>query len=426
MSGGGSGTPLMTQYREIKARHTNAILFFRMGDFYEMFYEDAEVAARALDLTLTSRNNGAAAEVPLAGIPVKAAAEYIRRLVQQGHRVAICEQVEDPKLAKGIVKRAVVETITPGAAFSDDLLSASRNTFLAAVAVGPGMVGVAAADLSTGEFRLVRCTRDDLDAVLARIAPRELLVAAGTSLHGVTLADDLLQTPREGWEFDPALASDALVQHFGVASLEGFGLDATIDGVAIGAAGALLRYLKELQPGGIPHLMRPTIERPGGVMPLDEMTRRNLELVESLRATDDISGTLLGVLDRTQTPMGARLLRQWILAPLTDVAAITARLDAVQVLVEEALAREALRAALDGVRDIERLAGRTAALRATPRDLRALGDSLAQLPEVHTALSRLPARGALAAITSAWDDAAAIAAEIQRTLVARPPVTYGD
>ncbi|MEY4608026.1 MAG: mismatch repair protein MutS, partial [Gemmatimonadota bacterium] len=257
-------------------------------------------------------------------------------------------------------------------------------------------------------------------------APRELLVAAGTSLHGVTLADDLLQTPREGWEFDPALASDALVQHFGVASLEGFGLDATTDGVAIGAAGALLRYLKELQPGGIPHLMRPTIERPGGVMPLDEMTRRNLELVESLRATDDISGTLLGVLDRTQTPMGARLLRQWILAPLTDVTAITARLDAVQVLVEEALAREALRAALDGVRDIERLAGRTAALRATPRDLRALGDSLAQLPEVHTALARLPARGALAAITSAWDDAAAIAAEIQRTLVARPPVTYGD
>ena len=426
MSGGGSGTPLMTQYREIKARHTHAILFFRMGDFYEMFYEDAEVAARALDLTLTSRNNGAAAEVPLAGIPVKAAAEYIRRLVQQGHRVAICEQVEDPRLAKGIVKRAVVETITPGAAFSDDLLSASRNTFLAAVTVEATMVGVAAADLSTGEFRLVRCTRDDLDAVLARIAPRELLVAAGTSLHGVTLADDLLQTPREGWEFDPALASNALVQHFGVASLEGFGLDATTDGVAIGAAGALLRYLKELQPGGLPHLMRPMIERPGGVMPLDEMTRRNLELVESLRATDDISGTLLGVLDRTQTPMGARLLRQWILAPLTDVTAITARLDAVQVLVEEALAREALRAALDGVRDIERLAGRTAALRATPRDLRALGDSLAQLPEVLTALSRLPARGALAAIISTWDDAASIAAEIQRTLVARPPLTYGD
>jgi len=177
MSGGGSGTPLMAQYREIKARHTNAILFFRMGDFYEMFYEDAEVAARALDLTLTSRNNGAAAEVPLAGIPVKAAADYIRRLVQQGYRVAICEQIEDPKVAKGIVKRAVVETITPGAAFSDDLLDASRNTFVAAIVLGSDAVGFAAADLSTGEFRLVCCTRDDLDAVLARLAPRELLVA---------------------------------------------------------------------------------------------------------------------------------------------------------------------------------------------------------------------------------------------------------
>ena len=426
MSGGGSGTPLMAQYREIKARHTNAILFFRMGDFYEMFYEDAEVAAHALDLTLTSRNNGAAAEVPLAGIPVKAAADYVRRLVQQGYRVAICEQIEDPKVAKGIVKRAVVETITPGAAFSDDLLDASRNTFLAAIALGSDGVGLAAADLSTGEFRLVRCTREDLDAVLARLAPRELLVATGTSLEGVTRADDLLITPREGWEFDLALASDALVQHFGVASLEGFGLEAMADAPAIGAAGALLRYLKELQPGGVPHLMRPTIERPGGVMPLDEMTRRNLELVDSLRATDDTSGTLLGVLDRTQTPMGARLLRQWILAPLTEVAAISARLDAVQSLVDDALAREALRTALDGVRDIERLAGRTAALRATPRDLRALGDSLARLPAVHQALSRLTARGTLAVIAESWDDAASIAAEIQRTLVERPPLSYGD
>ena len=150
-------TPLMTQYREIKARHPHAILFFRMGDFYEMFYEDAELASRVLDLTLTSRNNGGAAEVPLAGVPVKAAAEYLRRLVQQGHRVAICEQIEDPKQAKGIVKRAVVETVTPGAAFSDDLLDSVRNNFLCAVLDGAQETGIAAADLSTGEFRLIRC-----------------------------------------------------------------------------------------------------------------------------------------------------------------------------------------------------------------------------------------------------------------------------
>jgi DNA mismatch repair protein MutS len=166
----------MTQYREIKARHPGAILFFRMGDFYEMFYEDAEVASRALDLTLTSRNNGGAAEVPLAGVPVKAASEYVRRLVQQGFRVAICEQVEDPKLAKGIVKRAVIETVTPGAAFSDDLLDTSRNNYLCALLVQGEELGVAAADLSTGELRLVRCALRDADAVLARLAPREALL----------------------------------------------------------------------------------------------------------------------------------------------------------------------------------------------------------------------------------------------------------
>jgi DNA mismatch repair protein MutS len=420
----------MTQYREIKARHPNAILFFRMGDFYEMFYEDAEIAARALDLTLTSRNNGAAAEVPLAGVPVKAAAEYLRRLVQQGHRVAICEQIEDPKLAKGLVKRAVIETITPGAAFADDLLDVSRNNFLCALHVAGDEVGIAAADLSTGEMRLVRCALGDADAVLARLAPREVLVpvprgearSAADTLAG---ASGALVTAREGWEFEAALARDALATHFAVQSLEGFGIGAA-DDVAVGAGGALLRYLRELQPGGLPHLARPIVERPGGTMPLDEMTRRNLELVESLRASEDTSGTLLGVLDRTQTPMGARLLRQWILAPLTQVPAIVARLDAVTSLFTDALARAALRDALEGVRDIERLAGRTAAGRATPRDVRALGDSLARLPQVAVAMRRTSRAGALAVVDQAWDDATEIAEEIQRTLVARPPLAYGD
>jgi len=420
----------MAQYREIKARHPNAILFFRMGDFYEMFYEDAEVASRALDLTLTSRNNGGATEVPLAGVPVKAASEYLRRLVQQGFRVAICEQVEDPRLAKGIVKRAVVETITPGAAFSDDLLDVSRNNYLCAIHSSGTEVGIAAADLSTGEMRLVRCAIGDADAALARLTPREVLVAAAsegreTPAEALAAQTGALVTPREGWEFEPALAEDALAKQYGVQSLEGFGIDRS-DAVAVGAAGALLRYLRELQPAGIPHLAPPIVERPGGTMPLDEMTRRNLELVESLRATDDTSGTLLGVLDRTQTPMGARLMRQWILAPLTDVTAITARLDAVTSLFADALAREALREALDGVRDVERLAGRTAAGRATPRDLRALGDSLGKLPEVITALRRTSLGGALASIAAEWDDAPEFAAEIARTLVARPPIAFGD
>lgn len=431
MKGGGE-TPLMAQYREIKARHPDAILFFRMGDFYEMFYDDAEVAARVLGLTLTARNNGGAAEVPLAGIPVKAAAEYLRRFVQQGFRVAICEQVEDPKLAKGIVRREVVETITPGAAFSDDLLDSARNNFLCAVlVVASGEVGIAAADLSTGEFRLITASARDADAALARLAPREVLVPAADEGAVSDAVDALVQmtgalvTARSAWEFDRERAQDALAQQFAVASVEGFGIGAA-DAPALGAAGALLRYLREVQPAGLPHLARPVIERPGGTMPLDEMTRRNLELVESLRGGEDTAGTLLAVLDRTQTPMGARLLRQWILAPLTDVAAITARLDAVESLVTEGTARTALRDALDGVRDVERLAGKSAAQRATPRELRALGDSLAKLPAVAAAVARTTRGGLLAGLHDAWDNADALAARIRAVLVDRPPLAFGD
>ncbi|MBA3890825.1 MAG: DNA mismatch repair protein MutS, partial [Gemmatimonadaceae bacterium] len=291
---GGTVTPLMQQYREIKSRHTDAILFFRMGDFYEMFYEDAEVASRALGLTLTSRNNGGAAEVPLAGVPAKALNEYLRRLVQQGYRVAICEQVEDPKLAKGVVKREVVETVTPGAVFSDDLLDSARANYVAAVGIPQGTgrdarVGVAAVDLSTGQFHLHVAREDELEVVLARLSPRELLVAAD-GRGAEANVDGALVTPREAWEFDPSLGGDALARQFAVHTIEGLGLG-DADAPALGAAGALLRYLRELQPAGVPHLARPTVERPGGVMPLDEMTRRNLELVEALRGGTE--GTLL-------------------------------------------------------------------------------------------------------------------------------------
>ncbi len=429
----------MVQYREIKARHPDAILFFRMGDFYEMFYDDAEVASRVLGLTLTSRNNGGASEVPLAGVPVKAAADYVRRFVQQGFRVAICEQVEDPKLAKGIVKREVVETVTPGAAFSDDLLDGARNNFLCAVQLGridgAARVGIAAADLSTGEFRLITALPGDAEAVLSRLAPREVLVpTAGDDAPGpespespesLVRALGALVTSRAAWEFDAGRAADVLRQQFAVQSLEGFGVGAA-DALAVGAAGVLLRYLREVQPAGVPHLGRPALERPGGTMPLDEMTRRNLELVESLRGGTDTAGTLLAVLDRTQTPMGARLLRQWILAPLTEVRAIQARLDAVTALHGAATARTALRDALDGVRDLERLAGKSAAQRATPRELRALGDSLARLPAVAAALARTERAGLLDGIAASWDDAHELADEIRRTLVERPPLGYGD
>ena len=431
------GTPLMQQYRDIKSRHQDAILMFRMGDFYEMFFEDAEVASRVLGLTLTSRNNGGASDVPLAGVPVKAVHDYLRRLVQHGFRVAICEQVEDPKLAKGIVRREVVETITPGAAFADDLLDVTRNNFLCALHREGDVFGIAAADVSTGAFHLVVVPARDAGAALARFAPSEVLVARGSSMLGASAevqADGALVTERDGWEFDSELARDELARHFGVHSLEGFGVGGEAS-AAVGAGGALLRYVRELQPAGLPHLARPVLERAGGVMPLDEMTRRNLELVESLRgegdhlngrASTERAGTLLGVFDRTQTPMGARLLRQWLLAPLLAKSAIDERLDAVGALVHDSLARGALREALDGVRDVERLASKAAAGRATPRELGALGASLAQLPRVAEVIAHLADYGALQAIAAGWDACADLSAAIQSALVERPPAAIGD
>jgi len=416
-------TPLMQQYRDIKARHPQTILFFRMGDFYEMFEDDAKLAARELGLTLTSRNNGGAAEVPLAGVPVKAATEYLRRLIAKGHRVAICEQVEDPKLAKGIVRREVIETVTPGTVLTDDWLVKNRNNYIVAVDPRGTAAGLATLDITTGELILEVVPAGDAAAAVARYEARELVVPAEVSVA----ADVGTLTVREAWEFDPELAREDLMRIYGIASLDGLGVSAD-DRPAIGAAGALLRYARELKPGGLPHLAHPTIVRRGDVLPLDEMTRRNLELVEPLRAGAE-GATLLAVIDHTLTPMGGRLLRRWLLAPLVDPAAINARLDAVQVLVGDGRGRARLREALDGVRDLERLAGRAALGRATPREMGALRDSILRLPDVAGALGGLEARersALLEASAQELDLLNEIGEELGRALVERPPAQLDD
>ena len=421
-------TPLMQQYREIKARYPDTILFFRMGDFYEMFEDDAQLAARELGLTLTSRNNGGAAEVPLAGVPVKAATEYLRRLIGLGHRVAICEQVEDPKLAKGLVRRAVVETVTPGTVLADDWLERTRNNFLLAVDARGAPAGMAALDLTTGELLLETTAPEDLAAVLSRYEPREVVLPSGTP---VTFPlPGAVRTEREAWEFDPELAREDLARTFRVASIDGLGVEPG-DRPALGAVGALLRYARELKPGGLPQLARPRVLRRGDLLPLDEMTRRNLELVEPLRAAPAGAAgtTLLAVLDRTMTPMGARLLRGWLLAPLVDPGAITARLDAVEVLASDVRGRDRLREALDGVRDVERLAGRAALGRATPRELGALRDSILRLPDVRAALDGLEARGRASLLEDAadrFDLLQDLGDELARALVERPPAQASD
>ena len=419
-------TPLMQQYREIKARHPGTLLFFRMGDFYEMFEDDARLAARELGLTLTARNNGGAADVPLAGVPVKAATEYLRRLIALGHRVAICEQVEDPKLAKGLVRREVIETVTPGTVLAEEWLERKRNNFLVAVDPRGGAAGLAALDLTTGELVLETVAPEDLPTALARYEAPEVVLPAGAP---ITAGGGAARSEREPWEFDPELAREDLARTFRLASLDGLGIESG-DRAALGAAGALLRYARELKPGGLPHLARPRVLRRGDVLPLDEMTRRNLELVEPLRPGAAVGGTtLLEVLDRTMTPMGARLLRGWLLAPLVDPAAINARLDAVDVLVADGRGRDRVREALDGVRDLERLAGRAALGRATPRELGALRDSIHRLPDVRAALDGLEARGRAPLLEEAadrFDLLQDLRDELARALVERPPAQLAE
>ena len=348
---------MMKQWADIKARHQGALLWFRVGDFYEMFHDDARTGARVLDIALTSRGDG----IPLAGVPVRAAAEYLRQALAAGHRVAICEQVEDPKLAKGIVRREVVQTISPGALLEDGWIPGARNNWIVAMGgwtdgpKGKG-VGVAAIDLSTGEFVLETVEAHRAAETLARLDPAEVVVPteeAGPS-DRPSVYSSALRTPRDAWQFDADLAADDLGRHFGLATLDGFGLGPA-DAPAVGAGGALVRYLAEIQPGGLGHLARPRVRRNTDHLWLDEMTRRNLELVDPMRA-GAVGSTLLEAIDCTLTPMGGRLIRQWLLSPLRDPAAIERRLDAGEACAKDGRGRSRLREALDGVRDLERLA----------------------------------------------------------------------
>jgi len=382
----GDDTPLMRQWRDVKSRHPDSLVFFRVGDFYELFYQDAEEGSRLLGLTLTSRNNGSS-KAPLAGVPAKALDDYLAKLVQIGRRVAICDQVEDPAEAEGIVKREVTETVTPGTVLQEGLLEARRNNFLVAVTpVVDGRVGLAVLDLSTGELALQAVPLAEAHAELGRLEPSELLVPRAMEEDCPTelpLDSGVPMTVREDWIFDREPAKEEILRRYGLQSLEGFGFQSD-DDLLVRAAGALLSYVQEIRPGGAEHLQAPRIERRGGVMVLDEMTRRNLELVEPLRSGEE-GGTLLDVIDETLTAMGARMLRSWILRPLTEPAAIWARLDAVTELHANPALRDALREELKGITDLERIAGRAGSGRVSPRELRGLGRSLGALPELKAA-----------------------------------------
>jgi DNA mismatch repair protein MutS len=417
-------TPLMRQWREAKSRHADALIFFRVGDFYEMFYEDAEEGASLLGLTLTSRNNGGAANVPLAGIPAKARDEYLQRLVRLGRRVAICEQVEDPSETTDIVRREVVETVTPGAITADTLLDERRNNWLVTLRDAPDGVALAAADISTGELVATRVSPERLEAELARFEPSEILLSktreAAPPVEGVSI------TIRPDWLFDPELAADELRRHFSLHTLDGLGIEEG-DTALLGVLGALVTYIREVQPASAAGLRRPVIERPGDAMALDAMTRRNLELLEPLRADvpTGAPATLIDVVDETVTAMGGRLLRRWVLRPLVDPEEIWRRQEAVAELVEDPGLRRGVRAELKQVRDLERLAGKVGSGRVSPRELGALASSLARIPAVLDALGSATSHR-LAGLVTATDPLADVRETIAAGLADDPPATLAE
>jgi DNA mismatch repair protein MutS len=410
----------MAQYAAAKSQHPDALLFFRMGDFYELFYDDAKEASRALGIALTSRSKGDGA-IPMAGVPVRAVDNYLQRLVKGGYRVAICEQMQDPREAKGVVEREVVRVVTPGTLTEDNLLDEARANYLAAVHVHKDRAGMAWVELSTGEFLVSECERERLADELARLDPAEILIAEQhDELRKALSGGGAAVTRRADFDFDPGNAQRALTAFFRTATLAGFGLGETR--LALGAAGALIGYLQETQRAALPHVQRIALYEQARYMRLDETTRRSLELVETMQT--DGGTPLLRILDRTATPMGARLLREWLLAPLIDLEAIRARQDAVAELhAEPALAR-ALRDELRSVLDLQRLTARVATARAVGRDLIGLAQSLRPLPAVREALAgcRSATLRALADLDPLDDIEAAIAS----CLVDEPPPTLKE
>jgi DNA mismatch repair protein MutS len=379
-----SSTPAMAQYLAHKRLHPDAMLFFRMGDFYELFFEDAKIASKVLGITLTSRSKGDAA-IPMAGVPYRSLDGYLKRLVQKGHRVAICEQMQDPKEAKGVIERQVVRIVTPGTLTEDSLLDNSRPNHLVAITVQKDRAGLAWVELSTGAFSVHECTLASLPDELLRIEAAEVLLS--DELRGQEREwlreKELPITYRAPYDFGVDSATRTLCTFFATTTLAGFGIDELP--LATGAAGALIGYVQETQLTALPHVRAIAIFDDGLHMRLDRATQRSLELVQTLHKDSD--GTpLLSILDRTKTPMGARLLRNWVLSPLVAVHLILQRQSAVAEFVATPATGEALQQCLQHVLDLERLCGRAAFGRAHARDLQALRQSLDPLPEVKHAL----------------------------------------
>ena len=412
-------TPMMEQYFRIKAEHRDALLFFRLGDFYEMFYEDAKTAAPLLGLALTSRQ-----KVPMCGVPYHAVNSYLTKLLRLGRKVAICEQVEDPKTAKGVVRREVIKVLTPGTAVEIDAEDAKESLAIAALDLGERGFGLALADLATGAMRTLEGEWTDLRTLadeLFKAGPREVLFAEGAeeALGRVLAAaglDPVARSPAEPWIFDPPQAGQVLLDHFGAKSLAGFGL--ADKPRAVSAAGALLYYMKKVRRSSLAQVDRVSYLHSGGRLSLDAVTIRNLELVRNLR-DGRVKDSLLDVIDFTVTAPGGRLLRAWLLQPLFDASGIRDRLDAVEEALRLTMDRREERELLAGVHDLERLVGKISLAAANPRDLVALKKSLAPLPKLQDRLRPFAAR-LFRDTLGRWDNADDVAGLVDRAILDEP------
>jgi len=422
-------TPMMRQYLEIKSGYPDAILFFRMGDFYEMFLDDALTASRILDIALTSRNKGSGDEIPFCGVPFHSASPYIAKLIESGRKVAICEQVEDPRQAKGIVRREVVKVVTPGLLIETESLSPDENNYLLALSAGAGGTwGCAWLDLSTGEFRVTELAGATAAAgESACISPREVLLA--DNLEEDDLPADLraflgerIVSRAPGWVYERDYATTLLCGQFGAASAEALGLSAMPAGLT--AAGAALYYLRENRKSAIPHIRDIKVYERTEHLALDPATRRNLEITATM-AEGKKAGSLLGCLDRTATAMGARRLKQWLSYPLVGLEPIRQRLAAVEELLEAADLREELTAQLREIADLERLNGRIGMASASGRDLRALHDSLRRLPPLLERLAPLQA-ALLQSLTISIHPLDDIHELVERGIVETPPFSLRE
>ena len=424
-------TPAMRQYFDAKRQHRDAIVFFRMGDFYEMFYEDALTAARALELTLTSRSkDSSGGAIPMCGIPFHAADGYIARLVKQGFRVAVCEQMEDPKKAKGLVRREVVRVVSPGTLTDAGYLDAREPAFLLGLAPAQGTpgYGLALLDLSTGEFTtteyLGRDARQTLADELAVLRPREIVAPAALADAAALVAElrlETLVTPGDEWTFGFEAARRALIDQLRTHSLQGFGLDD--HPAAICAAGALVQYLRDTQKADLSHIRAVSFRTGSDCLIVDPTTLRNLEVIES--AQGGRTGSLLHEMDRTVTPMGGRTIRAWLLRPLLSLERIQDRLDAVEEFAFRSTERTKAREALKSVHDIERLVARAALGTAGPRDLASLKQSIAAIPRIRLVLTELQAP-LVSSLLAEIDDLADIRDALDRTIIDEPPALARD